>query len=786
MRLERIDLSWFRGAADPVALEVSGRSVVVYGENGSGKSSFVDAIEYVLRDGRVGHLSHEYSGKRQEKALPNTHKPKDRTCELRIGLQDKSEVKVQIQPDGRAETSGQGATSIKGWDYRRTVLRQHEVAEFIHGSKTEKFSALLPLLGLRSLELIADNLRDLAKTLDDEAQVTTNTSLLGGLAAQRTAAFGAATDQEITNRVRSLHSTYRPDRSTTVDPLARCKELTTTIQGRLDTSTADQRLHVALQDLGAVSFSDSITAVREANDKLARETESLVRERVDVLNSARTYTERLGTEEQVSCPACGREIGVGDFRAHVENEHVRLQGIVGTTAGRAAALNMLVQSVNTLRAALGKPDLKPWRESVALGSHATHLEVAESFDAVALRADCTEERLRSIERELVPLVTEAKAASVNAPPEVKQLASDKQYVEAAGAQFAANATRVIHNRAQSLVTFINTLERGVREEILARTKTVIDTISADVRAMWAILHPDDPIEGIGLYVPRDGDRAIEIGLKFYGVEQESPRLTLSEGYRNGLGLCIFLAMAKREAKSDRPVLLDDVVVSLDRNHRGMVVDLLDKEFGGRQVILFTHDRDWYTELRQQLDGSRWTFKALQPWESPKIGIRWSDKTTTFADARAHLGTRPDSAGNDARKIMDVELAVVAERLQILMPYVRADKNDKRMAHDFLVRLVAAGKTCSGTSADARKRTKHATALEVLDRADRLLVSWGNRASHTYDIVRPEAVKLIDACEAALAQFSCSTCRKPVWYAEAGGPELVQCQCAQLRWRYGKE
>ena len=79
MRLERIDLSWFRGAADPVALEADCKSVVVYGQNGSGKSSFVDAIEYLLRDGRVGHLSHEYSGKRQEKGLPNTHTPKDRT-----------------------------------------------------------------------------------------------------------------------------------------------------------------------------------------------------------------------------------------------------------------------------------------------------------------------------------------------------------------------------------------------------------------------------------------------------------------------------------------------------------------------------------------------------------------------------------------------------------------------------------------------------------------------------------------------------------------------------------
>ncbi|MET3910186.1 wobble nucleotide-excising tRNase [Bradyrhizobium sp. S3.3.6] len=63
-----------------------------------------------------------------------------------------------------------------------------------------------------------------------------------------------------------------------------------------------------------------------------------------------------------------------------------------------------------------------------------------------------------------------------------------------------------------------------------------------------------------------------------------------------------MALAKREAGNDRPLILDDVVVSLDRNHRGMIVDLLKEQFADRQVIIFTHDRDWYAELRHELDG----------------------------------------------------------------------------------------------------------------------------------------------------------------------------------------
>ena len=96
-----------------------------------------------------------------------------------------------------------------------------------------------------------------------------------------------------------------------------------------------------------------------------------------------------------------------------------------------------------------------------------------------------------------------------------------------------------------------------------------------------------------ILVPEDNDKAVEIALRFYGKEQDSPRLTLSEGQRNALGLCIFLAMANKAASEDRPIILDDVVISFDREHRSRVGALLRQGFAGRQVVLLTHDREWF-------------------------------------------------------------------------------------------------------------------------------------------------------------------------------------------------
>lgn len=171
MRIKSIALEWFRVAADPVTLEPDCKSLVVYGANGSGKSSFVDAVEYVLSHGRIRHLAHEYSGKHQEKGILNTHKPKDRKAALNVKFKDDSELKTDISDTGSSTSTGAEAVAMDTWDYRRTVLRQDEVAEFIHDTKGGKYSALLPLLGLDQMEVAAENLRQLAKAVENESRL---------------------------------------------------------------------------------------------------------------------------------------------------------------------------------------------------------------------------------------------------------------------------------------------------------------------------------------------------------------------------------------------------------------------------------------------------------------------------------------------------------------------------------------------------------------------------------------------------------------------------------------
>jgi hypothetical protein len=71
--------------------------------------------------------------------------------------------------------------------------------------------------------------------------------------------------------------------------------------------------------------------------------------------------------------------------------------------------------------------------------------------------------------------------------------------------------------------------------------------------MWKALHPVQPIENVQPCLSNE-DKAIAIAPRFHGKDQDSPRLTLSQGYRSSLGLCILPALAKPEA-GERPARL---------------------------------------------------------------------------------------------------------------------------------------------------------------------------------------------------------------------------------------
>ena len=134
--------------------------------------------------------------------------------------------------------------------------------------------------------------------------------------------------------------------------------------------------------------------------------------------------------------------------------------------------------------------------------------------------------------------------------------------------------------------------------------------------------------------------------------------------------------------------------------------------------------------------------------------------------------------------MDVELAIIAERLKSKMYYLRGEGNDARTGYQFLQRLAADAKKCFKEEVDG-EYVKFEKAFGILDEARDLLVPLGNRGAHTFNMAPAEATKLIEACEKALECFECNKCGQSVCINHNESEEARQCGCGGLRWRYGK-
>jgi len=123
MRLDSLQLNWFRGAGENVKLDLESKNVVIFGDNGTGKSSFTDAFEYLLSNGRIAHLAHEYS--RKETCIRNTKAPLESDTFVKFIFDSGEEATVYVSLEDKSDFSN---TSREEWSSSRKRQNPHHRA----------------------------------------------------------------------------------------------------------------------------------------------------------------------------------------------------------------------------------------------------------------------------------------------------------------------------------------------------------------------------------------------------------------------------------------------------------------------------------------------------------------------------------------------------------------------------------------------------------------------------------------------------------------------------------
>jgi recombinational DNA repair ATPase RecF len=159
------------------------------------------------------------------------------------------------------------------------------------------------------------------------------------------------------------------------------------------------------------------------------------------------------------------------------------------------------------------------------------------------------------------------------------------------------------------------------EELVRQRKNsvqeIYDEIKDDINSYYNSMHPEENIGDIDLKIKdSSSEGSVIIEASFYEKSGEDPRAYYSESHLDTLGLAIFLALYKREysrKKDLKFLILDDVLTSVDAAHRVNIINLIFSEFKEHQLIITTHDIVLYKEileLEKQYGGNN-RFKNIE-------------------------------------------------------------------------------------------------------------------------------------------------------------------------------
>ena len=158
-KVQRLVMHAFRGVPGEMTVDFGkGESIAVYGDNGTGKSTIADALEWYFT-GEIELLSHE--GRQHAVRY--------------VGDDDGGVTSVEVVTNGTLGgkvvfPDERNADAFQATRRETFLLRGRTLADFINKTKTEKWKALVEILGLDAIESLREDLQRARNELRKESK----------------------------------------------------------------------------------------------------------------------------------------------------------------------------------------------------------------------------------------------------------------------------------------------------------------------------------------------------------------------------------------------------------------------------------------------------------------------------------------------------------------------------------------------------------------------------------------------------------------------------------------
>ena len=813
MKLLELEIYNTRGIRH-MALKPNGKNFVVWGPNGSGKSAVVDAIDFLLT-GRITRLTGKGTGNiTLSKHGPHIDcKPEDATVRAIVqlrGVKDPIEIRRCIaQPNALEcnEAAKPNLESIMTLARRgQHVLTRREVLRYITAEGSTRAEEIQELLNITEIEEARKALVKAQNEISKDFQATQRSLEMAKGAVSATlqrATFQPETALEIVNQNRAVLG---------APPIATIHSAQLKANIKLPTAASNDRpvnvtlLEADIENLQKV-LPKSSQAEISAYDEQLHSTIGLIHSDPSLLKA---YSQQqlvlLGVrliDETGKCPLCDTLWEQGKLREHLEHK-LSLAQVAGQYQKRITDASTAISNrVNATLASLQKviavvqliglnnelDPLKQWQDKLQGISNALSYPVerylASGFESSSIKQLLAPDNLVEV---AVRILSAVKTKFPEATPEqtawdtLTRLEENIKALEKAEAEH--QATKVSLQRASVLVNAF----QHARDSVL---KKIYDSIKDRFVSLYKELHGPDEGNFDARLEPEGAALNLEVG--FYGRGTHPPHALHSEGHQDSMGLCLYLALAERltEGLIDL-IILDDVVMSVDADHRRELCRLFAKEFPDRQFIITTHDKTWATQLKTEGVVTSRSSVEFYNW-NVETGPQVNNEENSWERIEQYLQNGDvSSAAARLRRWSEQFFSMTCDSLQAFVKYKlnsRWELGDFLPAsigqyHEFLKQAKRAAQSWNDKETVRMLSELDSTAGQIYSRTN--VEQWAINASVHYNNwanLSPQDFRpVVESFQDLYGLFICSTCGGMLYVASAGlTPVNVRCNCGKVNW-----
>lgn len=562
-----------RGSVVPFSLpfEKGKKLTIIYGENGTGKSTISDALDLLGND-KVGSLENRGVGGTTRTYWPSVGKMH-------------SDVKVVLTTSAGTCTLSLGkANVVVDNDQLKpqvAVLRRSQILSLIAAQPADRYKELRRFVDVSGVE----------------SSETTLRNLIG----DKTKAYESATTRLGANRS-TIENFWEQAGRPAPDAFSWAN-----VEIQKDQQELDRR-KVVID--GLISCWDKIIPhpkryeelvgnIRSAESSLATANASMVAITSDTADGYLDILEILKAAQQhftkhphpATCPLCESGERADGLVAEV-NRRIEAQGL----HSKLDAARKLVASQD---AALQK---ERQRLEDFLKGAANDLSALESYCADS-------KEIADLELPAFPFSSEAEKWTDWIDGNKGKRDSWKQASDVCvdSTNFVETLRRSLKDLEESEVVAkdlevvlprLREILKVMEEERKKYTDAVLGAISTRVGELYEDIHQGEGLNKIVLALDAAKRGSLDIATEFAGRQDAPPQAYFSDSHLDTMGLCVFIALAERESPEQKILVLDDVLGSVDEPHVERIIGMIyniSQKF--RHTVVTTHYRPWREKFR---------------------------------------------------------------------------------------------------------------------------------------------------------------------------------------------